>query len=149
MPDRFAEVARRAIDRDGMRVVVVGAEKDREATDRIAERLGDDATVLMDLPLGVLAGVLRKCAKFISNDTGPMHLAVAVGTPTLALFGPGNFERFAPRDAPHVAIREHIACSPCKQFSSRCRDNVCMQLITVDRVWGEVESLGATEDGNG
>ncbi len=149
MPERFAEVARRAIDQDGMRVVVVGADKDRDATDRIAESLGEDATVLMDLPLGILAGVLGLCAKFVSNDTGPMHLAVAVGTPTLALFGPGNFERFAPRHAPHVGIREHIECSPCKQFSDRCPDNRCMQLITVDRVWAEVESLGATRAGSG
>ena len=148
MPERFAEIGRRAID-DGMRVVVVGAAKDRDATERIAESLGNNATVLMDLPLGVLAGVLERCAKFISNDTGPMHLAVALGTPTLALFGPGNFERFAPRHAPHVAIREHVECSPCKQFSNRCRDNVCMQLITVERVWSEVESLGAAEAGSG
>jgi lipopolysaccharide heptosyltransferase II len=147
MPERFAEVARRAIDEDGMRVVVVGAEKDRGATDNIAASLGNDAVVLMDLPLGVLAGVLKQCAKFVSNDTGPMHLSVAVGTPTVALFGPGNFERFAPRHAPHVGIREHIACSPCKQFSNHCRDNVCMQLITVDRVWSEVESLGAADAG--
>ncbi len=147
MPERFAEIARRAIDKDGMRVVVVGAEKDREATDDIGASLGADAVTLMDLPLGVLAGVSKQCAKFVSNDTGPMHLAVAVGTPTLALFGPGNFERFAPRHAPHAAIREHIACSPCKQFSNQCRDNVCMQLITVDRVWREVESLGAADAG--
>ncbi len=144
MPDRFVEIARRSVDA-GMRVVVVGAEKDREATDHIGASLGDSAVVLMDLPLGVLAGVLRRCAKFVSNDTGPMHLSVAVGTPTVALFGPGNFERFAPREAPHVGIREPIACSPCKQFSSHCRDNVCMQLISVDRVWREVESLSAAE----
>lgn len=148
MPERFVEVARRSVDA-GMRVVVVGAEKDREATDHIGQSLGDAAVVLMDLPLGILAGVLKQCAKFVSNDTGPMHLSVAVGTPTLALFGPGNFERFAPRHAPHVAIREHIACSPCKQFSDHCRDNLCMQLITVDRVWSEVESLGAADAGGG
>jgi ADP-heptose:LPS heptosyltransferase len=138
MPERFAEVARRFIaERDGQ-VVVVGASQERDLVERVVAGLPERSATLLDLPLGTLAGVIRQCDVFVSNDTGPMHLAVAVGTPTVALFGPGNFERFAPRAEPHVALREPIACSPCKQFRNHCRNNACMRLISVEQVTAAV-----------
>ncbi|MBM3215572.1 glycosyltransferase family 9 protein [Candidatus Poribacteria bacterium] len=140
MPERFAEVARRFSAETGGRAVVVGAGNECDLVERIVESVGSSAVPLMDLPLGVLAGIIARCGVFLSNDTGPMHLAVAVGTPTVALFGPGRFERFAPK-LPHIAIREPIACSPCKQFRDHCRNNACMQLIQVDAVWRGVCDL--------
>lgn len=138
MPERFAEVARRfLVERNGQ-VLVVGASQERDTIEKMTSRLSERIGVLFDLPLGVLAAVISRCDLFLSNDTGPMHLAVAVGTPTVALFGPGNFERFAPQEKPHIALREAIACSPCKQFRNHCRNNACMQLISVESVWEAV-----------
>jgi len=134
MPERFAEVARRFLAELDGQVVVVGASPDRDLVERVVARLPKRTARLLDLPLGTLAAAIRLCDVFLANDTGPMHLAVAVGTPTVALFGPGNFARFAPRTEPHIALREPIACSPCKQFRNHCRNNACMQLIRVESV---------------
>lgn len=138
MPERFAEVARRfLVERDGQ-VLVVGTSQEQDLVEKMIHRLPKRVGTLFDLPLGVLAAILSRCDVFLSNDTGPMHLAVAVGTPTVALFGPGNFDRFAPQQTPHRALRETIACSPCKQFQNHCRNNACMQLISVESVWEAV-----------
>ena len=114
----FVEIARRATTGNGADVIVVGADKDRDLVEHV-QRVADCAT-LIDLPLATLAGVLRICDCVIASDSGPMHLAVAVGTPTIALFGPTNADRFGPNFRPHVVL----AGTP---------------WTPVDRAWGAVE----------
>ncbi len=84
--------------------------------------------------------IVSKCHLFICNDSGPMHIAVALKVPTVAIFGPGGVARWAPPSPPHVVIRNpNISCSPCSQIS--CRDNICLKSISVDQVWEGVEKL--------
>ena len=75
------------------------------------------------------------CDLFIANDTGPMHMATALGIPTICLFGPGNYHKFRPLSGKHIALRYEVACSPCKPFNKHCQINECMQGISVDLVW--------------
>ena len=75
----------------------------------------------------------------ITGDTGPMHLAAAVGTPVVALFGPSDPRRYGPLAATQRVVRVQIHCSPCGQVRlppERCRGHVpdCMDGITVDAV---------------
>ena len=102
--DRFAEIARRASTGNGADVIVVGAGKDRDLVEHL-QRVTDCAAFI-DLRLGTLAGVLRMCDCVIASDSGPMHLAVAVGTPTIALFGPTDASRFGPNYEPHVVLAD-------------------------------------------
>jgi ADP-heptose:LPS heptosyltransferase len=139
-PGRFAQIARRAA-RMGWHVVVVGAANEGDIVHEVVCGGGSRVAAMLDLPLGVLAGVLHRCSVFLSNDSGPMHLAMAVGAPTVGLFGPGDLVRFGPRVAPHAAVREPIACSPCRQFRDHCRNNACMLLIRVEQVWETLMAL--------
>ena len=89
------------------------------------------------LPLAGLLGLLRDADLLISNDTGPMHLAVALGTPTLAVFGPESPARFGPRGPRNSVVWGRLACGPCLTAENRktapCRgDNRCLQQVTVD-----------------
>lgn len=96
------------------------------------------------LPVRHLAGVLSHCRVFVSNDCGPMHIGVAVGTKTIGIFGPEPVEIWFPYDRQdgHLAMFKKIPCSPCRTTSCfRSGDEYleCMKLITVDEVFRAVK----------
>lgn len=75
-------------------------------------------------------GLLKMADAFLGNDSGPMHMAAAAGTPTVAIFGPNSPQRVAPRGSPLVTFYSALDCSPCQQYVSRDRchrgHNYCM-----------------------
>jgi lipopolysaccharide heptosyltransferase I len=82
------------------------------------------------VPLGCLPALLSKAALVITNDSGPMHIAAAVGTPVVALFGPTSAARTGPYGEGHRALARRVPCSPC--FSRVCRHSPemeCLHLI--------------------
>lgn len=139
--DRFAAVARTIASATSGTIVLTGGSADREMVDRVVEQLDGcsviDAAGQLDLP--ETAALLSRLDLFISSDTGPMHLAAAVGTPVVALFGPSDPTRYGPNAARQRILRVQLPCSPCGQVRLppvRCRDRVpeCMDGITVDAV---------------
>lgn len=86
------------------------------------------------------ASLMMDCRLFISNDSGPMHMAAAVRVPTVAIFGPTNPVWVRPWGVPHKVVRTCISCSPCFRYSPRpmrCgsgRDFACLQEISVEEV---------------
>lgn len=99
------------------------------------------------LDLGGLIALLKKTRLLVTNDSGPLHLAVSIGTPTVSLFGPETPERFGATDInKHKALYAGIYCSPClnvlNQKSAPCNgDNECMRRIPVKDVLEAVESF--------
>jgi 3-deoxy-D-manno-octulosonic-acid transferase/heptosyltransferase-1 len=79
-----------------------------------------------------LAYLYRKAALLITTDSGPMHIAAAVGTPVIALFGPTSASRTGPYGEGHFVIRRDLACSPC--FLKKCETRHCMKDISVEDV---------------
>lgn len=139
--DRFAAVGR-ALAADGdVTVVLTGGPGDRPLVDAVRGQLGGvpviDTAGHLDLPS--TAALLARLAVLITGDTGPMHLASAVGTPVVALFGPSDPRRYGPLAARQQVVRVQLPCSPCGQVRlppERCRGHVpdCMDGITVDAV---------------
>ena len=84
--------------------------------------------------IGQLASVLAKCKLLISNDSAPMHLAWAVDTPVVAIFGPTDYKKYAPCGPLDVVIRKGLSCSPCEQSLCPKGTRECMKLITADEV---------------
>jgi ADP-heptose:LPS heptosyltransferase len=118
--------------------VIFGGPGEEDIVDNVADKMSGPAVTIKDrMTLRQLGAMIKKCDLFLSNDTGPMHISVAVGTATIALFGPGNHVKFQPIGDKHALIRKDVPCSPCKQFTDKCKDNICMKLITVDEVWEE------------
>jgi ADP-heptose:LPS heptosyltransferase len=85
-----------------------------------------------------LIALLRRLRLFITNDSGPMHLAAAVGTPVIVLFGPTDPARTGPYGNGHTILRSGIPCSPC--FSRRCRNIVTMECMTAIHPQQVIES---------
>lgn len=87
--------------------------------------------------LNGLMNVIKNARLLISNDTGPMHMAVALGVPVVAIFGPANPARTGPYGPMHTIVREELECSPCYR-KKPCRHWQCLSNITVDRVYETV-----------
>lgn len=145
-PERFAEVATTLRDARDAVIVLTGAPEDREVVDRVKSRIAGDVIDLCGrADLLTLAAVLERLDLFISGDTGPMHLAAAVGTPVVALFGPSDSARWGPltangSSANRAAIlRVDLPCSPCnriRQPPERCVGHVpdCLTHIEAHQV---------------
>ncbi|MCZ6679259.1 MAG: lipopolysaccharide heptosyltransferase II [Candidatus Poribacteria bacterium] len=136
MPDRFAAIGNRVSEHFDAQVLIFGGPNERELVDQVANIMKRESISLAgDFSIRQFAALVKQCDLFITNDTGPMHVAAAMHTPTVALFGPGNHLRFQPLAPIHTTLRHHVPCNPCKQFTDKCKDNICMKLITVDEVW--------------
>jgi len=151
-PPMFAELARRLLRRDGLAVVLIGSGAEREYTEgvrELVERLPDErvANLAGRLGTGGLAAVLRRAAAVVSNDSGPMHLAAALGAPTVGLFGPETPVMYGPLGLRALALYRPPPCSPCINV----HDNKvagciygrpeCLVNIPVDEVHDAVRSL--------
>jgi 3-deoxy-D-manno-octulosonic-acid transferase/heptosyltransferase-1 len=132
---RFARVADRLVRDDHVDVVFTGGPDDRQVVESILEMMTVPAANLAGwTSLTQLAALYRQSAVLITTDTGPMHLAAAVGTPVVALFGPTAPWRTGPYGAGHRIVRTAPSCSPCFKRQCdihRCR---CMTDIRVEHV---------------
>ncbi len=139
MPERFAAIGDRLVQHFNANVLIFGGQKEAALVQRVANLMNAEAIPFAgNLEVRQLAACLEKCDLFLTNDTGPMHIAAAVGTRTVSLFGPGNHIRFQPLGTSHQTLRHAVPCSPCKQFTDKCKDNICMKGIGVDEVWQAV-----------
>jgi ADP-heptose:LPS heptosyltransferase len=145
-PARFAELASRLTRSRGATIVLTGGAADRPMVEVVATNV--EASTLVDLAgsldLPSLAGVLEQLDVFVTGDTGPMHLAAAVGVPIVAVFGPSDPARYAPRDPMHRVVRVDLPCSPCNRIRlppERCVGHTpdCLTGIDVEMVYRAVE----------
>jgi 3-deoxy-D-manno-octulosonic-acid transferase/heptosyltransferase-1 len=137
-PERFAALADRMQKELGCGIIFTGSAQDRAEIDEIMERMGEKPTNLAgETSLKELAYLYSKCQLLVTTDTGPMHIAAAMGCPVVALFGPTAPWRTGPYGKGHWVIRDEIECSPC--FNKKCDHVSCMRNITVDKVFETVE----------
>ncbi|MEJ5300048.1 MAG: glycosyltransferase family 9 protein [Thermodesulforhabdaceae bacterium] len=142
-PAKFREVAAWLRSRN-IDVVIVGGREDVESSKIIASGLNDVENLAGRTSLEETAGVLASCDLVVASDSGIMHLAVAVGTPVVAFFGPGIESKWAPRDGISIVINKKFPCSPCTSFgyTAACSRNAqCIQEITVDEVLNAIKSI--------
>ena len=132
----------------GAQVVVTQGPNDKELISQISSLAVGKVTFLNPLPLRQLAAVISQFNVYVANDSGPMHIAVAVGTKTIGIFGPGEENIWFPYIPPyydpaagHIAMRHDVHCHPCHlDFCNRqgAEFMECMKLLTVKEVFEEV-----------
>ena len=133
-PERFAAAAALVARRSGAQVAIVGSAAERPLAEAIAAQLGGAARVLCgETTLADLVGVLRELRLLLTNDSGPMHLAAALGTPLVAVFGSTDWTETAPVSERARVVREETECAPCKLRECPI-DHRCMARVAVDRV---------------
>jgi 3-deoxy-D-manno-octulosonic-acid transferase/heptosyltransferase-1 len=137
---QFAELADMLIGQYDMKIVFTGGIKDYSIIQAITSSMkGRAINFAGKTTLTELAALYEKAALVVSTDTGPMHLAAAVGTPVVALFGPTAPWRTGPYGTGHQLIKAELECSPC--FKRRCETTDCMYQISVDQVLKGVQKV--------
>ena len=147
--ERFAAVATRLARDFAATIVLTGTAEDRPLVDRITSVLPADVGVLdvagsMELP--VFAGLLEQLSLLVTCDTGPMHLAAALGIPVVALFGPSDPGRYGPLTDRARVVTADLWCRPCNRVRRpppRCTDHVpdCLDDIDVEAVFRAAAEL--------
>jgi heptosyltransferase-2 len=129
--------------------VLVGAQADVEPSDRLEAGLdGQALNLVCKTSLKETAAVLARCKLLISNDSGVVHFATAVGTPVVAVFGPSNDQAWGPYPPKeHRVVRASLPCSPCfyrgKSLGTPqgCSTRECLQLVTPETVVQAAQQL--------
>ncbi|MBF0292212.1 MAG: glycosyltransferase family 9 protein [Nitrospinae bacterium] len=143
----FAVLSKEIYRRSGALTVIIGGPEDMERGEELARLIGPPATNLTGAGgFARLAAVLERALLTITNDSGPMHLSAAVGTPVIALFGPTDPALVGPYGKGHTTLRAKVDCSPCREKTNCSRAIECMTKITVEEALGAWESASKNRE---
>jgi lipopolysaccharide heptosyltransferase I len=142
----FAEVARHALQ-NGCAVVLIGSERERAVCTEVAALAPGAVRLAGETTLGELAALIRRAAACITNDSGPMHLAVALDRPVVSVFGPTDPVWAGPYRRDRAVLRADLPCSPCylRRLSQCPYDHACMRDVSADSVIAYLDGILAEE----
>ncbi len=141
LPERFVEVTKKLLRHESLRVIYFGDRAGTPLVDAICNELPKERVINLagKTSLRELIALLDCCSLFLTNDSGPMHIAAALEVPLVALFGSTNDTSTGPYGSGTV-IHKRVECSPC--YKRECPiDFRCMTRISVDEVHNELEKL--------
>jgi heptosyltransferase-2 len=139
MPDRFAQVADRLITEQGIKICLVAADTDALYAHQVAQGMRRvPVNFAGRLSVAELAALLARCRLLISNDSGPVHVAAAVGTPVVDIFGRNQRGlsplRWDPLGEGHIILHKEVGCVTC--LAHNCDiDFLCLTSLSVDEVY--------------
>jgi len=139
--ERWIDLVNRLLDYDiNLQVVLTGSESDRQLTDKVENSIQNQRVLNMAgvLDLCSAAALIDRLDLLITPDTGPLHIAAAMKTPTITISVAGNSVESNPidKEIPHVFIQKPITCSPC--LDKRCKNATCMEQISTEEVLSAV-----------
>ncbi len=147
---RFADLADLVTAKLGAQVALTQGPRDAAVVEEVCDRAVAPVTALPVMPLRQIAAILSQAAAYVANDNGTMHIATAVGTKTIGIFGPGEENIWFPyvppyydAEAGHVALRRDVPCHPCHlDVCNKTGDDflACMHLLSARDVCREIEA---------
>jgi ADP-heptose:LPS heptosyltransferase len=122
-------------------IIFIGTEAERPVIEEVRQKMQQESFDFCGrTTLKELGALMENLKLFISNDSGPAHLAAALGVNTLVLFGPTSPEATAPRGRAVKIIKKSVGCQvPCYKLD--CRDNICLKGLSVDTVYSEARKI--------
>jgi heptosyltransferase I len=145
--EKFAEVARHFL-RKGFAVALIGSRRERGICEDVARLAPGAVDIAGETTLTELAALIGRSAISVTNDSGPMHLSVALDRPVVAIFGPTDPVWIGPYGHPDNALRAGVPCSPCllRQLSRCHYGHVCMEQVSARAVIARIDHvLGASD----
>jgi len=140
--ERFAELIERLQKDKKLVPIIFGGPDDEHLVNRICSILHGEVTTYIALDLRKLAALISCCHVFVCNNSGPLHMAVALGTPTISLMGPTIKERWMPVGDIHTILRiDDLPCIGCNKGYCKINTHDCMRLITVGKVLDAVMNI--------
>lgn len=137
MVEGFAQLADELIRRYQAEVVITGGPAEEGLVLKIANLMKEKAVFMNRISLGKLMALISQCSLFICNNSGPLHIAVALKVPTVSTMGPTIPEMWWPRGDNHIVLRKDLPCSPCSL--GECKTHECMKLITLEDILQAVQ----------
>lgn len=134
-PERFARLADELMTSEGARIILFAGPGEDELAQKVLDQIrGENKAFVPPSTLRNFAACLERCHLFIGNDTGPRHLAVALGVPTITLMGQKDSRVWGiyPEEQKQWIIQKKVSCQPCEK--AICENNICMTEITVEEV---------------
>ena len=140
--EKFADVARHFLRR-GFAVALMGSRRERAVCEEVARLAPGAVDIAGETTLAELAALIRHSAISVTNDSGPMHLAVALDRPVVGIFGPTDPVWIGPYGHPDNALRAGVPCSPCllRQLSRCHYGHVCMERVSASAVIERMEQI--------
>lgn len=133
-PERFAEAARRLAGEWAAKIVVFGGPGEKDIAGEIEQQLDRRCLNLAgETDMRQLMALIKRCNFFVTNDSGPMHIAAAFGVPLAAIFGSTDHTGTAPFTDNAAIVRQDIDCAPCK-LRECPTDHRCMTAVSADDV---------------
>jgi heptosyltransferase-3 len=134
-PERFAELADRLTSQYGCQVLIGGSWQDIDLAEQIRQMAQSKPIIMAGrTTIKQFVAIAKKSALFIGGDSGAMHMASAVGTPVVALFGPSNPREWGPRGGPVEVLYKELDCRSCFHPTCTRGEENCMRLIALDEV---------------
>lgn len=142
LPERFKELSQRLLQYPHLKILFFGDKVGAPLVQEICADLPVDRVVNLagKTTLRQLMALIQSCHLFLTNDSGPMHVASALGVPLIALFGSTSDTATGPYNGGHV-IHKHVPCSPCYRRECPLIDFRCMKSIEVNEVYQEIQKL--------
>jgi lipopolysaccharide heptosyltransferase II len=144
--DRFAEVAAGLVRRYSAKLLLIASGDEQQLVDQLSAGLPGKGISLkaVDLRPDILCALMRGSRLFIGNNSGPLHMAAALGIPGVSTMGPADPVKWPPLGENQVVLRSNLPCSPCNR--GNCKNHECMKDITVEMMMKSVETLLAGKD---
>ncbi len=135
LPERFEELAKRLVKNNGCDIIIFGDANSTPLAEKINRGIENKAIdVTGKTNILQLTGLLKECDLLVTNDTGPMHLACAVKTQVVAVYGSTNQITTSPLGPDAVMIKTNMPCSPCMKRVCPEGHHLCMKNISVDEI---------------
>jgi len=149
-PEKFALVGDEIIRRYNLQVVLCGNGAEEGLLRRVGNLMRGKAVVQAgELSLTGFAALVEKAQLFVGNDSGPTHVAAALGVPTVALMGTADIERYRPYGPNSEICYRPVRCGPCYAGDCYMPENICLQPVEVDEVLEKVDKLLKAQTGIG
>ena len=139
-PERFAAVSDMLAD-EGLKVIIFGSKTEISLAKQIADQMRSSPIIAAgETDLRQLASLIAACDIFISGDTGPLHMADALGVPSIGIYGPADPARTRPVDGRSIVIRREFPCGPCWRHPT-CQNLDCLRAIQPSEVFQAILDL--------
>ncbi len=138
--DNFNKLLKKVSFYEGIKIVISGAPKDKLLAENISKGMNKKALIIAgEMSIKELIALMKRADLVLSADSGPLHLANALGTKTIAIFGPTNKNITGPKGSGEATILcKDIGCNRTPCYFLECANNLCMQAVNADEVYREI-----------
>lgn len=142
-PEKYASLSDRLVRELACNIFITGSDNDKETVKSFSASAKEKFTDLSSkTSLGLLTEVVRKADLVITNDSAPLHVASAVGTPAVAIFGPSDERKYGPLSKGSITVKPEVPCRPCERaLCSEGLEEGCIQKVTAEEVFENAKKI--------